>query len=209
MHWRAIRRVTQPAPHRTVLREASLPGLLVRGLELGGNLITGAKVRFIWRLAEKCPVRHHRAQPLDVEGNQSLHIVEAVEHMQIQPLVSRRDRQHTSRPTGSLPGLSPGLSGRSGPGFRPRRVSPASWLWLLPCWEFHPPACAVFSGHEMSSDVAGLKTNSVQKDRATFSCPSSRPGDFFPRLAAGQCPWPSCPSWVGPPWPWLSFLRRL
>jgi len=52
------------------------------------------------------------------------------------------------------------------PCFRPRRVSPASWLWPLPCWEFHPPGCTVFSGHTMFSDEArlvALKTLPLQQ----------------------------------------------
>jgi len=57
-----------------------------------------------------------------------------------------------------------------------------------------------------SSDA--YKTNSVQKDRATSSCPSSRPGVSFPRVAVGQWPWPSCLFWVWLRWPWLSSLRR-
>jgi hypothetical protein len=35
------------------------------------------------------------------------------------------------RPTGSLPGLSPGLSGSTAPGSRPQRGSSASWFWLF------------------------------------------------------------------------------
>jgi hypothetical protein len=62
------------------------------------------------------------------------------------------------RLTGSLPELSLGLPGGTPPGFRPRRVSPASWPWLLPCWEFHPLGCTAFSGRTMFSNTAGLQT---------------------------------------------------
>ena len=54
------------------------------------------------------------------------------------------------RPTRSLPGLSPGLSGGTAPGFRPRSVSSASWCWLFPCWGFHPLGHTVFTGHARS-----------------------------------------------------------
>jgi len=61
---------------------------MVCSLELGGNLTSGAKVDLVGRLAAKRRVRHHRVEMLHVEGDQSLHTVEAIEHMQVQPLVA-------------------------------------------------------------------------------------------------------------------------
>src|SRR5262249_15282724 len=49
------------------------------------------------------------------------------------------------RPARSLPGLSPGLSGGTAPGFRLRSVSSASWCWLFPRWDFHLLGCSVFT----------------------------------------------------------------
>ena len=63
-------------------------GRLVCSLEFGRNVISGAEVDLIRRLAEECRVRHHPVVLFDVKGGQSLHTVEAVEHMQVQPLVT-------------------------------------------------------------------------------------------------------------------------
>jgi hypothetical protein len=67
-----------------------LLGRLVYSLEFGRDMISGAKVDLIGRLAEECRVRHHRVVLFAVKGDQSLHPGEAVEHMQVQPLVAER-----------------------------------------------------------------------------------------------------------------------
>jgi hypothetical protein len=72
LHWSSIHNVTQPAPCSSVLREASLPGRLVCGLEFGRHVISGAKVDLIGRLAEECRMGHHRVVLIDVKGSQSL-----------------------------------------------------------------------------------------------------------------------------------------
>jgi hypothetical protein len=88
LDWSKIPGIAESAPRSSVLRETPLLGRPVRSREFSRDVISGAEVDFIGSLAEECRVRHHGVVLIHPEGDKPLHTLEAVEHMQVKPLVT-------------------------------------------------------------------------------------------------------------------------